>query len=109
MKYDYNGNLTFEERIEEVSLDIINQFPNISVVDAMKVASLEEPINRDINDEFKFKRLYNILFVRNDMYEEIYNEILKLDLNNELIKSGLIKLVECRKKNFFPIYNNLIK
>ena len=108
MKFNYNGNLTFEERIEEVSLDIINSYPNISIKDAMVIASLEGPITTIVTEDIKFKRLYNIMFVRNDMYDEIYKEILKLDNKNEIVRTGLIKLSELSSNNL-PLYTELFK
>ena len=109
MKYNYNGNLTFEERIEEVSIDIIKKYNNISIEDAMVIASLEGPITTCVTDEIKFKRLYNIIFVINSMYDEVYKDILKLDISNEVIKSGIIRLNEFKEKGAFPIYTELFK
>ena len=100
MEYDYNGNLTYEERIAKVSKEITNYYSFISKSESILVASLEHPIDDKIDDLFKFRRLYNILTIRrdNNTFDIVLNDMLKLDKKN-----GIIKLLEYKKNNIvFP-------
>lgn len=66
MNYDYNANLTFEERVGLITRDIMKEYP-IDKELAMKIASIELPIDTDDKEDAKYKRLSNILlFVQND-------------------------------------------
>ena len=64
MKFDYNGNLTFEERVAIITKELIGYGLNKET--ALKVASIEEPITNNDIEEARFKRLYNILKVNKD-------------------------------------------
>ena len=104
MKYEYNGNLTYEERISLVSREITKYYPFITKSESILIATLEPPINNEINDVIKFRRLYTILFVKrdNNVFDIVLKDILKLDKNNEIIKNGIIKLLEYKNNNVFP-------
>lgn len=106
MKYNYNGNLTYEERIADVSKDIIDEYPYISKSQSYLVAALEPPITTDINDAIKFRRLFNILFVTHN--KEIFNEILLLDRNISIINNGIDLLIDYfNGEKEFPNYSDI--
>lgn len=110
MKYNYNGNLTNQERINEVALDIINYNPDITMKEALVIATLEPPITTEVDDSIKFRRLFNILFIKRDYKNFIKTiaEINKLDKNNVTIQNALIKLSEyANNKTNFPYYNEI--
>lgn len=71
MKFEYNGHLTFEERVEEVSKDIISKYKEIDIETAKKAAALESPITTNVNDEIVIRRLYNLALLNKD------NEVIK--------------------------------
>ena len=64
MNYDYNGNLTFEERVGIITKDLMNY--GLDKDEALKIASIEEPINDSDKYEPEYKRLYNILRLSKD-------------------------------------------
>ena len=61
MNYDYNGNLTFEERVAVITKELISY--GLDKEMALKVASIEEPITTKDIYNFTFKRLSNILML----------------------------------------------
>ncbi len=93
MNYEYNGNLTYEERLFKVSKDIHKSYPNITLEESYLIATLEPPIN-EVTDEVKFRRLVNILFVKKDekTIKKVFNEILLLNTNIDIINNGIYLL-----------------
>ena len=79
MKYEYNGHLLFEERLENVAKDILLEYPTIPFRIAKYIAAMEIPITTEVTDEMKFRRTYNILYVCRNKKE------LKVKLFNKLI------------------------
>lgn len=63
MKYEYNGNLTEEERINLVANEIINEYPVIDIEAAKVAAMFEGKISKNITANDKLNRLYNIMLV----------------------------------------------
>ena len=104
MRYEYNGNLIYEERVALVSKEIMNNYPFINKSEAILISTMEEPITSSVTDIIKFRRLYNILIVKQDTntFDIILNDMLKLDKNNKIIQNGILKLLEYRNNNIFP-------
>lgn len=90
MRYEYNGNLEIEDRIDEVCSDIRSEYKDIPLEKLKKIAVLESPITYPVNSKIKFKRLYNILLVIN---------------NNVNLSSTYDKVL----KDLVSIYNNMSK
>ena len=91
MRYEYNGNLLEDDRINLVAEEIIEQYPQISFEMAKEVAMLEGRISNDKNIEMEFNRLYNIMLVMNGnkmivkvVYEDLINS-LKNNLEDDKI------------------------
>ena len=89
MKFEYNGNLLEEDRINLVANEIINKYPQISFEKAKAAAMLEGKISdsKTINDELN--RLYNIMLINSDNKEIVlivYKDFLAL-LNNIDLKT----------------------
>ncbi len=63
MKYEYNGNLLEEDRINLVANEIINVYHKIPIDKAKEIAMLEGKISTDCNLEIVFTRLYNIMLI----------------------------------------------
>ena len=81
MNFEYNGNLEERERVLQVAQEIINYYPEVTFEKAKLIASLEEPITKDVDGIMYFKRLYNILFIvqqDKNLSAKIYNEIIKV-------------------------------
>ena len=67
MEIKYNGHLTLEERIEQISSEIKEEYPTISEKDLIKISAMEE-INNEIeyNPYLHYKRLSNIKIIINN-------------------------------------------
>lgn len=87
MKYEYNGNLTYEERIALVSNEIMNNYSYVSKGEAYIISSLEPPITSSVDDNIKFRRLSNIFYITKN--NEIINDLLKLDRSIPSINNGI--------------------
>ncbi len=101
MEFNYNGHMTFEERINDVANDIIHTYQEIPFDLAKKIASLEDPINDSkYNPVNEFKRSYNIMFLTNNLYNNTYEKA----FNN--LKDAYIKIDE--SKNDFLYFTNIL-
>ena len=107
MNFEYNGNLTYEDRIEQVSKEIKNIYPDISNVDY--IAALEPPITTKFDVDMLFRRLYNIILVNKEDYKIVNNVIhdmivvLKtIKKDNEKYKNLIVSLIDYvnTSKNF---------
>ncbi|MGN0974274.1 MAG: hypothetical protein ACI4OT_05975 [Bacilli bacterium] len=86
MKYEYNGHLLEEDRINLVANEIITKYPQISFEKAKEIAMLEGRISITPNLDIKFNRLYNAIFVLQDdkiQAKNIYKDIVTLLNENE--------------------------
>ena len=82
MKYEYNGNLLEEERVNLVANEIIEIYPQISIEKAKKAAMLEGEISNEKNLNMELERLYNIMLVNEEnkdivllVYKDFINTI----------------------------------
>lgn len=66
MKYEYNGHLLEEERVNLVAQEITNKYPKISYGKAKDIARLEDSISSEPSLKMEFNRLYNIIVVMQD-------------------------------------------
>lgn len=87
MKYEYNGNLTYEERIALVSNEIMNNYSYVSKGEAYIISSLEPPITSKVDDIIKFRRLSNIYYITKN--DGIINDLLQLDREIPSINNGI--------------------
>lgn len=81
MKYEYNGHLTLEERIDLISKEITHKYPKINIETAKIIATIESPITTKPNILNHFMRLYNILFIIQK------NKLLFSDISKDLINT----------------------
>lgn len=96
MKFEYNGNLLENERINLVANEIVSKYPQISIDKAKEAAMLEGKISEDktVNDELN--RLYNIMLVNCDnknVVSLIYTDFLNVFKNNYLEDNNYIYLI----------------
>ena len=96
MKFEYNGNLLEDERINLVANEIISKYPQISIEKAKDAAMLEGKISEDktVNDELN--RLYNIMLVNCDdknIVSLVYKDFLNVFKNNNLEDNNYICLI----------------
>ena len=97
MKYEYNGNLTYEERIALVSNEIMNNYSYVSKGAAYIISSLEPPITSKVDDNIKFRRLSNIFYITKN--SEIINDLLKLDRSIPSINNGINYILDYASGN----------
>ena len=86
MKYEYNGNLLEEDRINLVAKEIITKYPQINLNQAKEIAMLEGKISTDCNLDIMFNRLYNIMLVMNNdinLVKTIYSDLINILKNNQ--------------------------
>ena len=82
MEFKYNGHLTLKERIEQISLEIKEEYPNITSDNLVKIAALEEINNEtEYNPLLHYQRLKNIMLVIKDK-----NDLNYIKANKELEK-----------------------
>lgn len=110
MNYNYNGHLTFEERINEVSNEIIRVY-HIDKETALKLAAMEEVISSSNIIDIKYKRLSNILKyvkdenIKSKVVKDILNEYKNEKEKNTRLDNFISNLVESLKYNLdIPIY-----
>ena len=114
MKFEYNGNLLENERINLVTNEIISKYPQISIEKAKEAAMLEGKIseNKNVNDELN--RLYNIMLVNCDnknVVSLIYKDFLSVFKNNNLEDNNYIYLINgindyLQNYNDFPFFSD---
>ena len=115
MDFKYNGNLTFDERVNQVAKEITDYYKDIKKSEALMIASLEDPITTDITPIIKFKRLYNIMFIMqqdknifNKVYKDLENtfkEYLSLGLEEKRIDRMMEEIIKYKKQERldFPV------
>ena len=115
MKFEYNGNLLEEERINLVAKEIINKYPQINIEKAQEAAKLEGKISENINTDDILNRLYNIMLVNSDnksLVTIIFTDYLNLlKSTNIQINNKYIVLAEeindyLQNYNEFPIISD---
>ena len=84
MRFEENSHCTLKERIELVSKEITDAYPEVPLEYAKAIALHDEPINKVANNDNKFMRYYYMmLFLKDHMnliytfYVEIYKFISK--------------------------------
>ena len=116
MKFEYNGNLDYNDRVKLVANEIINEYPQIGIEEARLSAILEDVITTNPTNEIKFKRLYNILFAT-QYNKSIFNHVLMdmkqiydLGDNSKLMDSIMNEVVEyvLGQRVNFPIISEFI-
>ena len=60
MTYNYNGNLSFEERVGLITKELMDEY-NMDKDTALKIASIEEPITTSDIYDSKYKRFSNMM------------------------------------------------
>ncbi len=92
MKFEYNGNLLEEDRINLVAKEIVNEYPQISIEKAKEAARLEGRISTDKNIHDELNRLYNIMLINCDdrnIVLMVYKDFLDL-LNDDNLEENNI-------------------
>lgn len=112
MKYEYNGNLLENDRINLVATEIIDKYPFITMEKAQQAAMLEGRISSSKTTTDEINRLYNIMLVSCDDRNNVlivFNDFLKLlNKNSDYINlaDGIYKYL---KGSFeFPILSDYI-
>ena len=109
MKFEYNGNLLEDERINLVANEIIANYPQVSIEKAKEAAMLEGKISttKTVNDELN--RLYNIMLVNSDnksivslIYKDFLNLLSTIDEKDDNIYINLVSGIN----DYFQNYND---
>lgn len=110
MKFEYNANLQFQERIEQVKKEILEEYPLISEDYALLAASLSSTIDDKSTNDDKFDRYYYLLKIigkENEEFSHVFNDLFNLyqkgfkkNINNLLTISIIDYITGSRKK--FP-------
>ena len=61
MRYEYDSDLTFVERVAKIAKEIHRCYNRISYDDCKKIAGITNPINNYVTNDDKFDRLYKIM------------------------------------------------
>lgn len=85
MNFEYNGNLLEEERVEQVTNEILTKYPNYNKEQAKKAARLEGYISEDKNLNMELTRLYNLMLTSKENKETVYT--IYVDFLNTLEKN----------------------
>ena len=116
MKFEYNGNLLEDERINLVASEIIAKYPQVSIEKAKEAAMLEGKIStviKTVNDELN--RLYNIMLVNSDnknivslVYKDFLNILRTIDENDDNIYINLVNGINDYLQNYsdFPFLSD---
>ena len=109
MKYQYNSDLTFEERVVQTASEIKEKYRDISVDDAIHIAAISHPIDDKVTNDDKFDRLYNTMLIIDKDHEEflnvfndafnLYEKGLKNDSYNNIMKE-IIDYIEGNRPTF---------
>lgn len=73
MKFEYNGNLLEEDRVNEVANEIVMKYPTVDLEKAKAAARLEGKISADKTYNDELNRLYNIMLVNSDNRNIVHN------------------------------------
>ena len=95
MKYEYNANLEFPERVALVSEEIKSAYPLLPDDVVKKAAAISLPINDTVTNDDKFDRLYRILYVIHSDYDEyshVFNDLYAI-FEDGLENNTYIKIV----------------
>ncbi len=116
MKFEYNGNLLEDERINLVASEIIAKYPQVSIEKAKEAAMLEGKIStviKTVNDELN--RLYNIMLVNSNnknivslVYKDFLNILRTIDENDNNIYINLVNGINDYLQNYsdFPFLSD---
>ena len=110
MKFEYNANLVFDERVQMVVNEIKNSYPNITDEDAYAVAVLDSPIDDKSTNDDKFFRYYLIMRILGKNNSEFMNvfkdmyELFNRGLKSQKNKRAIIEIVNyvIGDRNSFP-------
>ncbi len=116
MKYEYNGHLLEEERINLVVKEIVEKYPLVSVERAKEVAMLEGRISSEISIDDVLNRLYNIMLVNCDnenvvyvVYKDYLSALKRKDYNESDKYFSIIQQIDDYFQGFveFPIISEV--
>lgn len=100
MKFEYNKNLTYNDRVSLVAKEIRDEYPLISDHDAALAASFATPVDDKATNDEKFDRYYFIMKVigkNNDEFSHVFNDAFDLyrdGLNSEIYKNAMFSIIE---------------
>ena len=84
MKFEYNKDLLFEERVRLVTKEILSEYPLISAQSAKEAASLATPIDDKVLPEDKLDRYYFIMKIignKHDEFSHVFNDAFEVYQN----------------------------
>lgn len=100
MKFEYNSDCKFDDRILLVANEITSEYPEISMDEAKKIAAFDNPIDDKLINDDKFIRYYMILLAikkNHPVYFKVFNDAVNV-FNDGISDVALIWAMEEIKK-----------
>ncbi len=112
MRYEYDSDLTFVERVAKVANEIHRVYDRITMDQCRRIAALTNPINDYVSNNDKFDRLYKImLLIDKDHpdFNHVFNDCFKVYEKGSLSESNKTMMFEIVKylnneRNTFPLF-----
>jgi hypothetical protein len=105
MKFEYNGHLPEEKRINQVAMEITSKYPDISMQTAKEIAMFEGRISTPKTANMELRRLYYIMLVNQTNKKSniiVFRDYLNVLKNNydASIKDKYFDIID-KIKNYF--------
>ena len=100
MKFSYNSNLSFYERITQVAEEIRKEYPLISFKDAAYAAADAIAVDDKVTNDEKFNRYYYIMKIigrDHDEFSHVFNDAYKVyedGLKDQLYIQAMENIIE---------------
>lgn len=114
MRFEYNTDLSFSDRVNLVAKEILDEYPLISKESAITSASFASPVCDKATNDDKFDRYYFIMKEigrDSDEFPHVFNDAFKLyqqGLNRDIYKNAIEYIIDYAVGNsdYFPeLYN----
>ena len=99
MRFEYNTDLNFEERVALVRREIQDEYPLINDRDATVAAALAVPVDDKLTNDDKFDRYYFIMHTirrGDDEFPHVFNEV--TSYNKKILAPFKDKLKELKEE-----------
>ena len=99
MRFEYNTNLLFDERIELVAKEIVDVYPDIDIDDALVAAAHAVPVDDKLTNDDRFDRYFFILKTigrKHRAFYKVFNDAYALyqaGLEKESYKKAMLEMI----------------
>ncbi len=113
MRYEYDSDLPFIERVTKVANEIHKCFDRIDIKDCNKIAAITNPINNTVSNNDRFDRLYKIMLIigkDHPDFDHVFNDCYSVYEKGSLSESNKNMMFELIKylnneRDTFPMYS----